>query len=190
MRYFFRTSPAITVVAAGITAALASGATAGPGLGPPSALHHAEHNSRHGTQTPTAACRALGATLIQKVANTCKFDKRSLRPLPFDLQAGDDPTKPIDGGDNQDGETPTAPARSFAYHPPGKLHAKDRRKGRTSDRQVYATRHHLSVGAAQGHAPASQFPNLRLRRRRLGRQGRGRRFGMRCAQLRSVPTAR
>ena len=136
MRDFLNTSPALAVVAAVITATLASTATAGPGLTPSSPLHHTEYNIRHSAH-PSPACLPPSATLIQKVANTCKFDKRSLRPLPFDLQAGDGPDKP-DGGDNQNGETPTAPARSFAYHPPGKLHPKDRRKGRTGDRHVYA----------------------------------------------------
>lgn len=96
-----------------------------------------EHNSG---ASACASPRSQPAQWIHKVAQTCKFDKRSLRPLPFDLQAGNpEPDKP-DGGDTPDaGEPPPPPPpqRTFAYYPPGKLHPKDRRKGRTEDRRVY-----------------------------------------------------
>ncbi len=59
---------------------------------------------------------------------TCKFTEDSLRPLPFDFVQKPDPEEPGGG---------TAPARTFAYHPPGKLHPNDPRKGRVDDRKVY-----------------------------------------------------
>jgi murein DD-endopeptidase MepM/ murein hydrolase activator NlpD len=72
--------------------------------------------------------------LVQKVAQTCKFTKKSLRPLPLDLQVGDGPQ--IDKPNVGAGDKPPATKPAFAYYPPGKLDPKDRRKGR-SDRRVY-----------------------------------------------------
>ncbi len=93
-----------------------------------------EHNKS--TATRRSGCvshDARSSRLIHRVARTCKFTNQSLRPLPLDLQAGDKPDaeKPDGGSD------PVATKRAFAYHPPGKLHPQDQRKGRTDDRYVY-----------------------------------------------------
>src|SRR6056297_2003854 len=81
------------------------------------------------------------------MAQTCKFDKRSLQPLPFDLHleqpAPDKPEGDLagdGGGAGQDGEQPQPPSRTFAYYPPGEINPKNpsRNRGRTGDRLVYA----------------------------------------------------
>ena len=70
--------------------------------------------------------------LLHRV-KTCKFTENSLQPLPCQE---DDTTDSGSTDDTAGGDT-TAPSRTFAYHPPGKLHPNDLRKGRVNDRRVY-----------------------------------------------------
>jgi hypothetical protein len=101
--------------------------------------------------TPTASAGPAGlpttiATLLAPTVRdghilhrvkTCKFTENSLQPLPCQ----EDDTADSGGGGGDGTPTPpgngTAPTRSFAYHPPGKLHGNDIREGRTGDRRVY-----------------------------------------------------
>ncbi len=141
MRDFFRTFFVAGIICAGSTAGLSTARAGGLPLAPISPLPLFEHNGPRGSRDAPdcLAHRPAASHLVQKVAQTCKFDNRSLRPLPFDLQSGDDPNKDKPDTDgNQDGDPTAAPQRTFAYYPPGKLHAKDHRKGRIEDRHVYA----------------------------------------------------
>ena len=97
--------------------------------------------------TPSAAAGPVGrpagrATLVAPEVHdgrilhrvtTCKFTENSLQPLPCQ----EDDTADGGGGDTTPPGNGTAPARTFSYHPPGKLHDNDIREGRVGDRRVY-----------------------------------------------------
>ena len=144
MRNFFRTG----LIAIGTLTGWAAAQAGGAGGFSATTLGSLEHNpvsvARSGADC-TAQAGLPAPRLLHRIARTCRFTNQSLRPLPFLPQAGDPPQTdtPADGGSQdgqggQDGGEPVAPKRAFAYHPPGKLHPRDPRKGRAGDRYVYA----------------------------------------------------
>lgn len=108
------------------------------------------------SMSPLMGALKVGDHSLVHPAKTCTFTENSLQPLPCQEDQNADGGGTTDGGTTDGpptGGTTTPAKRTFAYHPPGKLHASDLRTGRADDRRVYLPDMAFPIDLSGGQHP-------------------------------------